>query len=184
MNKAEYNAYMRKMNALSLTEYEASPTFCMQCGKKIAYENRINRFCNNSCSATYTNQQRASPKSLCKCGNPVTGRHKWCDQCIENKQYNRKPFEAFKTDRARRSYLLRTRGHKCESCGLSEWLGRPITLELDHIDGNSDHNVLENLRLLCPNCHSFTPFWKAKVIGKEGSRQKNRRKRYANGQTW
>jgi Zn finger protein HypA/HybF involved in hydrogenase expression len=46
--------------------------------------------------------------------------------------------------------------YQCSSCGLSEWLGEHLVLELDHINGvNSDHR-LENLRLLCPNCHSQT----------------------------
>lgn len=45
----------------------------------------------------------------------------------------------------------------CECCGLSEWLGEPIPLELDHINGNNEDNCLENLRVLCPNCHFLTP---------------------------
>ena len=45
---------------------------------------------------------------------------------------------------------------ECESCGLSEWLGKKLTIELDHIDGDSRNHRLENLRMLCPNCHSQT----------------------------
>jgi HNH endonuclease len=47
--------------------------------------------------------------------------------------------------------------HQCSSCKLSEWLGDPIPLELDHVNGYHDDNSLSNLRLLCPNCHSKTP---------------------------
>jgi hypothetical protein len=47
--------------------------------------------------------------------------------------------------------------NKCEMCGVSEWMGFPITLELHHVDGNRYNNVLENLQILCPNCHSLTP---------------------------
>ena len=46
--------------------------------------------------------------------------------------------------------------YKCECCGLTEWMGKPIVLQLHHIDGNHDNNNLENLQLLCPNCHSQT----------------------------
>lgn len=46
--------------------------------------------------------------------------------------------------------------YKCASCGLSEWMGKPLTLQLHHIDGDNSNNTLENLQLLCPNCHSQT----------------------------
>ena len=46
--------------------------------------------------------------------------------------------------------------HQCFRCNLSVWLGDPIPLELDHIDGCHQNNELTNLRLLCPNCHSKT----------------------------
>lgn len=46
--------------------------------------------------------------------------------------------------------------YKCHLCGLTEWNAKPITLQLDYINGvHLDHRI-ENLRLLCPNCHSQT----------------------------
>ena len=56
--------------------------------------------------------------------------------------------------------LISERGYKCECCGLSEWLGKPITLELEHVDADRKNNTRDNLKLLCPNCHSQTPTWR------------------------
>ena len=52
--------------------------------------------------------------------------------------------------------------HQCECCGLSEWLGKPIPLELHHIDGDKYNNTIENFSLLCPNCHAFTDSYRGK----------------------
>lgn len=58
--------------------------------------------------------------------------------------------------------LISERGHRCESCKLDEWLDTPITLEIDHIDGDRRNNTKENLRLVCPNCHSKSSTWRRK----------------------
>ncbi len=67
------------------------------------------------------------------------------------------------------TYKLRNRlikenllDYECASCGISEWNGSDISLELDHIDGTRANHRIENLRLLCPNCHSQTSTFRSK----------------------
>lgn len=54
--------------------------------------------------------------------------------------------------------------NKCEICGINEWNGKPISLQLHHINGNSQDNRIDNIQLLCPNCHSQTENFGGKNI--------------------
>lgn len=76
--------------------------------------------------------------------------------------------EILKKDSSYQSYKLKERllanglkEHKCECCNNTEWLGKPIKLELHHINGDHNDNRLENLQVLCPNCHSYTDTYRA-----------------------
>jgi HNH endonuclease len=80
-----------------------------------------------------------------------------------------------------KNYLLDLRGHRCEVCGISQWMGKPAPLELDHKDGNSSNNALDNIRLICPNCHSQTATYKGRNIGQG---RYYRRERYAQGKSY
>ena len=63
--------------------------------------------------------------------------------------------------------ITHLRGHKCEKCGLSLWLGVQIPLEIHHKDGDHLNNELDNLELNCPNCHALTENWRGKNIDKK-----------------
>ena len=58
-----------------------------------------------------------------------------------------------------RDTLINLRGYQCEICGLSEWNGVPIPLQCHHKDSDRSNNELDNLQLLCPNCHANTTSW-------------------------
>ena len=69
-----------------------------------------------------------------------------------------------------RRYMFEKYGKKCSQCGWAE--RNPVTgnvpVEIDHIDGDKDNNTEEDLRILCPNCHSLTPTFRALNIGNTG----------------
>ena len=64
-----------------------------------------------------------------------------------------------------RKRLLHERNYKCEECGVgTEYNGKPLSLELEHVDGNNKNNKVENLKILCPNCHSQTPTFRGRNV--------------------
>lgn len=107
-------------------------------------------------------------------GGTIKSIHNMCEELnldtshFKGQGWNKENYDYFsfsidsnkKNGKHTRDPLIHLRGHKCECCGSSEWLGQPITLEIHHIDGDRTNNTLENLQLLCPNCHSYTPNWR------------------------
>ena len=108
---------------------------CKECNKINKQNVRSHKqFCNSQCSTNYTWKKKHLPRILEGVAGPTSVK----------------------------TYLIKTYGDKCSQCGISEWQGQKLSIQLDHIDGDSDNNKLENCRLLCPNCHSLTPTFSGK----------------------
>lgn len=108
---------------------------------------------------------KLSKTSSCKhnkyCSNKCQGLHKsklWIDDWVSGK------IERIKR-RVVRKWLVENFGNKCNVCGISEWQGNPITLWVDHKDGNASNNRPENFQLICPNCDSQQPTFGGKNYG-------------------
>ena len=81
-----------------------------------------------------------------------TFENSFCENSLASQKYIRKHFKEKYCDE-----------YKCEICGLpSIWNGKPLTLHLDHINGDHHDNRLENLRWICPNCHTQTETYAGK----------------------
>lgn len=59
-------------------------------------------------------------------------------------------------------YLLYKNGHRCEICNTEEWMGKPVPLIIDHIDGDTSNNSVSNFRIVCANCDAQLPTYKSK----------------------
>ncbi len=126
------------------------------------------KFCSRSCSATFNNKKYPkrilASKNCLWCNAKIAGYRTYCNQeCYGKFKFDRETIPRIERGEVTqhitlKKYLSELFGYicvKCNNTGIHN--GDSLVLQLDHIDGNSDHNLPSNLRLLCPNCHSQTP---------------------------
>jgi 5-methylcytosine-specific restriction endonuclease McrA len=85
-----------------------------------------------------------------------------------NKQLLQSDFNILSVERKRKRVLLEQQ-YKCFECGIFEWRGQPIQLEIEHKNGIHNDNNRENLIAICPNCHSITKTWRGRNQNKNGN---------------
>ena len=123
-------------------------TKCVNCGTDLIRWHQV-RFCSNKCQFLYQHKN-------------------WIKGWKEGKINGNIGITARNISKHLKNYLGEKFGNQCLECGWSK--KHPVTgvvpLEIDHIDGDAENNLESNLRLLCPNCHALTPFYKNLNRGK------------------
>lgn len=122
---------------------------CLNCGKQLKRKWEC-LYCNAKCQKEYKWKQ-TKQRIL------ESGEFDSSQGLVTKGETNRKQVYRF---------LEEEHGHKCAICGLAEWMGKPIPLVTDHIDGNPLNHKIENFRLVCGNCDMQLPTYKAKNKGK------------------
>jgi hypothetical protein len=165
-------------------QYYLAPKLCKHCNNPHEYDKRKNKFCSSSCATTFNNLLKGKSKTNCiSCSKEMVGKHKkYCDnKCQNNYSLEEKVKNGEASTKTLKRYLLKNYGNKCWTCGITEWNNKSIVMELEHIDGNSENNHLENLSLICPNCHSQTPTYKG---ANKGNGRHYRKVRYQEGKSY
>ena len=158
---------------------------CLNCGIEVIGNIKENKkFCIHNCSATYNNKKRKVENKCLECDLEITIRNKFCsNKCHKLNEMNKMVLSGTAKSITMKKYLINSNGNKCMECGWCEVnpTSGKVPIELEHIDGNSENNNLDNLKLLCPNCHSLTSTYKG--LNKGNGRHK-RRERYKEGKSY
>lgn len=167
---------------------------CKHCKNKfMSLISERRKFCSSTCSVTFNNlvrgqKYRDGKSSNCiNCG--LIAKNNFCSITCGHEYKRKEMFKLIESgdtsliSKKYKQYLIHIHGEKCMECGWCSInpTSNKIPIELEHIDGNSENNSLDNLKLLCPNCHSLTSTYKAL---NKGNGRHNRMIRYNNGKSY
>ena len=154
---------------------------CNICEKAFDNHRALNGHKNSHKSKRYSKSKSKKTINNClNCNNKTINPKYCCNDCqveyqLKLKELSIENGEATYSLRIKK-YLIKKYGHVCSKCNNNTWNNKPIPLDLEHIDGNFKNNKLENLCLLCPNCHRQTETWgmknfyKIRAMGQTGRR--------------
>lgn len=167
---------------------------CVQCEKTFEVKIRSDpkKFCSKSCSAILNNKlypKRKGSMNKCSFCNIETSNPKFCSESCSGLSHRKIVLDNFLAGKATSirnttiyEYLLEQQKSLCKICGISNtWNGSELVFTRDHIDGNSDNNLPENIRLICANCDTQLPTFKSR---NRGNGRHYRRVRYAEGRSY
>ena len=158
---------------------------CQNCNLEFQSKDYRQKFCSKRCSALVNNKLRPRKDygDCIVCGKKRT--RNTVLFCSNKCQHAKKLLDRINSgefsSRTAKLYLVKTTDNQCSICGIKDWRGKPLVKILDHIDGNSENTQLSNLRLVCSNCDSQLPTYKAK---NKGNGRYSRRKRYLENKSY
>lgn len=147
---------------------------CKKCGKEFIEKNGLKNYCSFSCrnSRVWSDEDKlkksisAQKSEKVKLANNNRPNDFWLKIGKTRKENHKK--QILQTEYSNLSFeslryrIIYEQDEKCNKCGLDNWLGEPLVLELEHKDGNHFNNLRDNLEMLCPNCHSLTETWRGR----------------------
>ncbi len=177
---------IRLLKEKRIQEYLLNPLKCKQCQNVLSYEDKRLRkiFCSRSCAGVFNNTGKRKAKlKLASCKNcdlefafNSSSRGKFCSAKCQGHYRREEVIKLWKDGTHKgyygktklvapfiRAYLFNKYENKCCKCGWNKinFTTGKIPLEVNHIDGNAENCSESNLELICPNCHSLTPNFRA-----------------------